>query len=78
MALQFHKNFSFYIQTLHEKPYFPGPRISWKAQKNQVNITFSSTFWLKKDRIEISKDRKVQDKNLSVTSKYNLFHQLLD
>ena len=36
---------------LHKKPYFPGPGISWKAQKDQVNITFTSTFWLKKDRI---------------------------
>ena len=35
-------------QTLHEKPYFPGPGISWKAQKDQVNIIFPSAFWLKK------------------------------
>ena len=31
-----------------KKPYFPCPIISWKAQKHQVNITFQSTFWLKK------------------------------
>ena len=36
------------ILTLHKKPSFPSPRISWKAQKDQVNITFTSTFWLKK------------------------------
>ena len=35
-------------ESLHEKPYFPSPRLSWKAQKDQVNITFPSTFWLKK------------------------------
>ena len=29
-----------YPYTLHEKPYFPGSRISWKAQKDQVNIIF--------------------------------------
>ena len=62
--------------TLHEKPYFPSPRISWKAQKDQVNIIFPSTFWLKKDRI--FHHRKVQNKNFSVISKYHLFHQLLD
>ena len=61
--------------TLHEKPYFKGPGISWKAQKDQVNIIFSSTFWLRKDR---TSHRKVQDKNFSVTSKYHLFHLLLD
>ena len=33
--------------TLHEKPYFSGPGISWKAQRDQVNITFRSTFSLK-------------------------------
>ena len=32
--------------TLHEKPHFPSPGISWKAKKNQVNIIFPSTFWL--------------------------------
>ena len=36
------------LPTLHEKPYFPSPGISWKAQKDQVNIIFSPTFWLKK------------------------------
>ena len=35
-------------KSLHEKPYFPSPGISWKAQKDQVNIIFPSTFWLKK------------------------------
>ena len=34
--------------SLHEKPYFPSPGISWKAQKDQVNTIFPSTFWLKK------------------------------
>ena len=36
------------VITLHEKPYFPSPRISWKAKNDQGNITFPSTFWLKK------------------------------
>ena len=31
---------------LHEKPYFPGSGISQKAQKDQVNIIFTSTFCL--------------------------------
>ena len=34
--------------TLREEPYFPGPGIFWKAQKDQVNITFPSIFWFKK------------------------------
>ena len=56
-------------EALHEKPYFRSPRISWKAQKDQVNIIFPSTFWLKKDHIF---DRqKVQSKNFSVASKYH-------
>ena len=49
------------------KTIFPG--ISWKAQKDQVNI-FPSTFWLKKGRI--SHHWKVQKKNFSVISKYHL------
>ena len=61
--------------TLHEKPYFPSPRISWKAQKDQVNIIFPSTFWLKKDRI--FHHRKVQNKNFLVTSKYHISINLL-
>ena len=36
------------VNTLHKKPYFSGSGISWKAQKDQLNITFTSTFWLKK------------------------------
>ena len=36
------------VQTLHKNPYFPGPGISWKAQKDQENITFTSIFWLRK------------------------------
>ena len=54
--------------SLPEKTYFRGPGISWKAQKD--NLTFTSTFWLKKDRI--SHNQKVQKKNFSVTSKYQL------
>ena len=34
--------------TPHKKPYFRSPAISWKAQKDHVNIIFPSTFWLKK------------------------------
>ena len=53
---------------LHEKPYFPGPGISRKTQKYQVNITFISTFWIK--NYCISRHRKAQNKNFSVISKY--------
>ena len=52
----------------HEKPYFPSPGISWKAQKDQVNIIFPSTFCLKKRHI--SHHRKVQNKNFSLICKY--------
>ena len=47
-----------HYQALCEKPYFPSPGISWRAQKDQVNI--------------ISHHRKVQNKDFSVTSKYHL------
>ena len=53
-----------------QKPYFTSPGISWKAQKDQVNIIFPSTFWLKKDRI--SHSWKDQNKHFSVISKYHL------
>ena len=56
--------------SLPEKTYFRGPAISWKSQKDQVNFTFTSAFWLKKD--DISHHGKVQNKNFSVTSKYHL------
>ena len=52
------------------KPYFPSPGISQKAQKDQVNIVFTSTFLLKKD--QISHLQKVSNKNFSVISKYHL------
>ena len=42
----------------------------WKAQKDQENFIFPSTFWLNKNRI--SHHRKVQNKKFSVTSKYHL------
>ena len=58
------------LVTLHEKPYFPGSGISWKAKKDQANITFTSTFWLKKR--PYSHHRKAQNKNFSVISKYHL------
>ena len=45
-------------------------RISWKAQKHQVNIIFPSNFWLKKDCN--SHLWKVQSKNFSVIGKYHL------
>ena len=41
-----------------------------ESSKDQVNIIFPSTFWLKRDRI--SHHRKVQNKNSSVISKYHL------
>ena len=34
--------------SLHEKPYFSSPGMSWKAQKLQVSVIFLSTFWFKK------------------------------
>ena len=58
------------VVTLREKPYFPGPGISQKAQKDHVNIIFSSKLLLKNDRI--SDHRKVQNKTFSVISKYHL------
>ena len=57
-------------EALHKKPYFPGPGILWEGKKDQVNIIFPSTFWLKKDCI--SYQQKVQNKNFSVISKYHL------
>ena len=56
--------------TLREKPYFPCPGISWKAQKDQVSIIFPSTFWLKKRPYFPSP--KSSNKNFSVISKYHL------
>ena len=56
--------------SLHEKPYSPSAGISWKAQKDHVNIIFTSTFWLKKDRI--FHQRKVQNKTFPVVSKNHL------
>ena len=47
-GLKYSNNSKGFIESLHEKPYFPSPGISWKAQKDQVNIIFPSTFWLKK------------------------------
>ena len=54
--------------SLHKKPYFHSPAISWKAQKQQVNIIFS--FGSKKTVFPTSE--KVQNKNFSIISKYNL------
>ena len=58
------------MQSLQENPYCPSPGISWKAQKDQVNTIFPSTFWLKKDHV--SHHWKVQNKNISVIIKYHL------
>ena len=57
-------------RALHEKPYFPSPGTSWKAQKDQVNTTFASYFLAKKDRS--SHLRKDQNKNFSVITKHHL------
>ena len=35
-------------QITARKSYFPGPGISWKAEKDQVNIIFPSPFCLTK------------------------------
>ena len=61
---------SLWFYSLHEKPCFLSPGISWKAQKEQVNIIFPSTFWLKKR--SYSHHLKVQNRNFSLTSKYDL------
>ena len=55
------------LVALHEKPYFPGSGISWRAQKDQVNTTCTSTFWLKKDRI--FHPLKIQNNGSLATSK---------
>ena len=62
--------------TLREKPYFPSPTISWKAQKDQVNIIFSSIFWLKKRPYFPSPRRSKQE--LHINQYISSFHQLLD
>ena len=56
---------------LHEKPYFENLGISWKVQKHQVNVIYSSTFLARrKDRI--SHHQKAENKNFPVISKYHL------
>ena len=60
-----------------EKPYFPSPAMSWKAKKTKVNIIFPSTFWLKKTN-RFFHLRKVQNKNISVISKYHLSINFLE
>ena len=61
-----------------KKLYFPGPGISWKSQKDQVNIIFTSTFWLKKDpishhwKVQNKNFTAAQNKNVSVISKYHI------
>ena len=59
------------LVTLHEKPYFPGSGISWKAQKDQANITFTSTFWLKKNTVFPSPKSSKQE--LFGSPKHELF-----
>ena len=56
---------------LYEKPHFPDPGISWKAQKDQVNIIFPLFFH------RISHLRKVQNKNFSEISKYRISINIL-
>ena len=41
----------FHQFALHEKPYLPSPGISWKAQKDQVNMFFPSTFSAEKKTV---------------------------
>ena len=47
-------------QAMHEKPYLLSSGILWKAQKDQVNIIFSSTFWLRKRPFPISEKFKTR------------------
>ena len=46
--------------SLHEKPYLPDLRISWKVQKDKVNIIFTSTFLLKKTAFPITEKFKTR------------------
>ena len=48
--LKYSNNSKGFIESLHKKPYFPSPGISWKAQKYHVNVIFPSPFWLKNRR----------------------------
>ena len=59
------------LKTLHEKPYFPGPGVSWKAQKGQVIISFPSTILAQKKNA-FSIFEKFKNRNFSVISKYHL------
>ena len=63
-------NWMMYIP-LHEKPYFENLGISWKVQKHQVNVIYSSTF-LARRRDRIFHHQKVENKNFPVISKYDL------
>ena len=45
---------------LHETPYLPGPGISRKTQTYQVNITFISTFWIKKTVFPVTEKVKTR------------------
>ena len=47
-------------KSLHEKPYLPDLRISWKVQKDKVNIIFTSTFLLKKIAFPITEKFKTR------------------
>ena len=46
---------------LREKPYLPGPGMSWKTQKDEANVIFSSTFWLKKNAFPIAEKLKTSN-----------------
>ena len=66
MLLQIMQNM-YPVRSLHNKLYFLGSGISWKAQ-DQTNITFTSTFWLKK---AASHHRKAQNKNFLIAQNMN-------
>ena len=78
-GLKYSNNSKGFIESLHEKPYFPSPGISWKAQKalkaQEVNVIFPSTLWLKKRSCFPSPKGSKQE--LSVISKYHLSINLL-
>ena len=48
------------ITSVYHCTYFPGSGISWKAQKEQVNITITSTFWLTKTVFRITEKLKTR------------------
>ena len=74
---QFFFIFFISLMLLHKKtPHFPGPGISWKDQKHQVNIIFPSTFWLKVR--SYFRSPKSSKQEILSNQQILISHQLLD